>query len=82
MSKREKLLLRLNNLDTSLHYSELKKLLISYGYTAKETRNGSSHITFRKSGYLPVTIPRHGDIDKVYIELVKTAIEGGNKYEK
>ena len=47
---------------TSLHtewYDELKKILEAYGYSAKETSGGSSHITFRKKGCNNITIPRH-----------------------
>ena len=38
-------------------------------------RNGSSHCTFRKSECMPITIPRHEPIKKVYIEMVRKIIE-------
>lgn len=38
-------------------------------------RGGSSHYTFRKSGYSPITIPKHKSIKKVYIEMVREVVE-------
>ena len=40
-----------------------------------ETKGGSSHVTFRKEGKMPITIPRHGKIKKVYVMLVRKAVE-------
>lgn len=31
-------------------------------------RSGSSHYTFRKQGRMPITIPKHEPIKKVYVE--------------
>ena len=88
MSKWEKLINRLYDLDPSLRYEELEKILISYGFEKHETKGGSSHITFRKQGMNPITIPRHSPLKKQYILLVKNAIEyvqyeknGGNDNE-
>ncbi len=41
----------------------------------KQPRDGSSHCTFRKPGCAPITIPRHEPIKRVYVELVRNAIE-------
>lgn len=38
-------------------------------------RGGSSHFTFRKVGYPPITIPKHKPIKKVYIEMVREVVE-------
>ena len=38
-------------------------------------KGGSSHFTFRKAGCPPITIPKHGTIKKVYVEMVKSVIE-------
>lgn len=38
-------------------------------------RRGSSHYTFRKPGYRPITIPKHEPIKKVYVEMVKIIVE-------
>lgn len=75
MSKWEKLLLRLFSLSRDLRFAELQKILESYGYKMKNPKSGSSHFTFRKSGCPPITIPKHEPIKKVYIKLVKKAVE-------
>ena len=33
-------------------------------------RSGSSHYTFRKQGRMPITIPKHEPIKKVYVEML------------
>lgn len=38
-------------------------------------RGGSSHYTFLKAGYPPITIPKHKPIKKVYIEMVREVVE-------
>lgn len=75
MSKWLKLLERLYDLDTNLRYEQLAKILKEYGYRASETSGGSSHITFRKKGCQPITIPRHNPIKKAYIETVRDIID-------
>ena len=75
MSKWEKLIDRLYNLDRSLRYDELSKILENCGYKGKETGGGSSHITFRKKGRTPITIPRHGRIKEAYIKIIRSAVE-------
>ena len=37
---------------------------------------GSSHYTFRKANCMPITIPKHKPIKKVYVKKVKEVIEG------
>ena len=75
MSKWDKLLSRILSLDNELRFQELKKVLEYYGYEMNSPRGGSSHCTFRKKGKLPITVPRHEPIKKVYVMMVKTVIE-------
>ena len=75
MSKFEKLLQRIKNLDNGLRFEELKIVLESLGYEMNSPRGGSSHCTFRKKGHIPITIPKHEPIKIVYIRLVKDAVE-------
>jgi len=42
----------------------------------KGPSSGSSHMTFRKAGKNPITIPRHDPIKRSYVEKVKSVIEG------
>ena len=75
MSQWEKLLNKLKSTPYEMRYEDFKKVLEYYGYAPVETKGGSSHITFRKAGCLPITIPRHGRIKREYIELVKAVVE-------
>ena len=38
-------------------------------------RGGGSHYTFRKQGCMPITIPKHEPIKKVYVEMVRQIVE-------
>lgn len=58
-----------------LRFEELRKILESYGYEMNAPKGGSSHYTFRKAGYPPITIPKHKSIKKVYIEMVREVVE-------
>ena len=75
MSQFEKLLQRIHDLSKELRFDEVRKVLEAYGYTMTTPRSGSSHYTFRKPGCNPITIPKHEPIKKVYVLLVKEAIE-------
>ena len=80
MSKWDKLLSRILSLDNELRFQELKKVLEYYGYEMNSPRGGSSHCTFRKKGKLPITVPRHEPIKKVYV-MIKTVIEEEMNHE-
>ena len=75
MSKWDKLIMRIRNLSSDLRFDELRKILENYGYEMNAPRSGSSHYTFRKYGCMPITIPKHEPIKKVYIEMVKQIVE-------
>ena len=75
MSRWEKLLERLYTLPTDMRFGELQKILRACGYDESVPHGGSSHHTFRKQGRMPITIPVHGKIKRVYVELVKEAVE-------
>lgn len=75
MSQWDKLLDRMRRLSPDLRFEELKKILESYGYVMSAPKGGSSHYTFRKAGYPPITIPKHKPIKKVYIEMVREVVE-------
>ena len=75
MSKWEKLLARICALSKDLRFDELRKVLESCGYEMNAPKKGSSHYTFRKCGCMPVTIPKHEPIKKVYVQKVKELIE-------
>lgn len=66
----------------NLRFDELRKVLESYGYVMNTPRRGSSHYTFRKKGCQPITIPKHGPIKKVYVELVRQIVESEAKNDE
>lgn len=76
MSKFDKLLSQILSLSKDLRFEEIKKVLEFYGYTMNAPRSGSSHYTFRKDGCMPITIPKHEPIKKVYVKMVKDIVEG------
>ena len=75
MSKWDKLLLKIKFLSNDLRFEEVKKVLESYGYKGEMQTSGSSHVTFRKSVCMPITIPKHEPIKIVYIKKVKRVVE-------
>lgn len=75
MSKWDKLLSKICSLSKNLRFNELRKVLESYGYQMDAPKSGSSHYTFRKHGCLPITIPKHEPIKKIYVEMVKQIVE-------
>lgn len=82
MSKWDKLLARICALSKDLRFEELRKVLESYGYEMTAPRSGSSHYTFRKAGCMPITIPKHEPIKKVYVEMVRQIVESEVKNDE
>ncbi len=72
MSQLEKQLLKLISVPKEMRYEEIKNILERFGFIGIEV--GSSHITYRKDGYPNITIPRHGNIKRMYIRLVRDVI--------
>ena len=64
MSKWDKLIARICNLSKDLRFTQLQKVLETYGYRMDAPRSGSSHYTFRKQGKSPITIPIIEDQDE------------------
>ena len=81
MSQFDKLLQRIKSLDNNMRFDEIRKILEAYGYTMNGPGSGSSHRTFRKKGCIPITIPIHNPIKRVYVEKVRDALEEEN-YEE
>lgn len=78
MLKWDKLISRVCSLSADMRFSELQKILESYGYTIHAPRSGSSHYTFRKPGKSPITIPKHEPIKRIYLEMVREVVEEEN----
>lgn len=75
MTSFDKLIDKILNLSNGLRFSEIKKVLEKFGYVMSSPSGGSSHFIFRKKGRIPITIPKHEPIKRVYVEIVKVAIE-------
>ena len=81
-SKWDKLLARICTLSKDIRFDELRKVLERYGYEMNAPRSGSSHYTFRKKGCMPITIPKHEPIKKVYVEMVKQIVESEKRNDE
>lgn len=79
MLKWDKLIFKISTLSKELRFSELRKVLESYGYVMNYPKGGSSHYTFRKKGCMPITIPKHEPIKRVYVEMVRLIVEKEEK---
>ena len=77
MSQWDKLLARICALSKDLRFDELRKVL-----EMTAPRSGSSHYTFRKAGCMPITIPKHEPIKKVYVEMVRQIVESEAKNDE
>ena len=75
MSKWSKLINQIIELDRNLRYDELSRALRKMGYSSSQPRGGGSHVTFRKEGRYPITIPKGDPVNIAYIELVRDAVE-------
>ena len=82
MSKWDKLIARICTLSKDLRFDELRKVLEGYGYEMNAPRSGSSHYTFRKQDCMPITIPKHEPIKKVYVEMVRQIVESEAKNDE
>jgi predicted RNA binding protein YcfA (HicA-like mRNA interferase family) len=75
MSQWNKLIDQILKEDKNLRYDDLSKALQKIGYKLNQPRGGSSHVTFRKTGKYPITIPRGNPVNAVYIKLVREVVE-------
>ena len=68
MSKWDKLILKISALSKDLRFSELRKVLESYGYVMKNPK-----------GCMPITTLKHEPIKRVYVEMVRLIVEKEEK---
>ena len=70
MSKLEKLLQRIINNPKTVRFEELNKILISQGFTCRQSGKGTSHYYYKKAGY-NISIPYNKPyILEVYVKKV------------
>ena len=82
MAQWEKLLEKIKSLDNNMRFSELAKVLKTYGYILTSPRSGSSHYTFRKKGCNPITILNRAPIKSIYVRMVKEVVEAEENNQK
>ena len=68
MSKWDKLIARICNLSKDLRFTQLQKVLETYGYRMDANSSGSSINTIRNQGKSQITIPKNEPIKYEYEE--------------
>ena len=74
MAAFNKLMQKVLDKHKGLRFEDLEKVLTYIGYKMGKPRGGSSHRTFRKAGYPPVTIPDKSPINSVYVNIVRNVL--------
>lgn len=67
--------------DPNLRFEDLSKALQKMGYVLHQPHSGGSHYTFRKPEYLPITIPKHKSLKRVYVSMVAEIVKEQLKEE-
>lgn len=73
MSSWDKLLDRILGMAADVRFTELRRVLEAYGYTMG-SHSGGSHVTFRKPGCAPITVPRHDPVKPAYVRMVRDVV--------
>ena len=73
MSSWDKLLGRILGMSADVRFAELRRVLEAYGYTMGP-HAGGSHVTFRKPGCTPITVPRHDPVKPAYVRMVRDIV--------
>ena len=74
MSAWDKLIKNILKASKDVRFEELKKVLERYGYEMKQPKGGSSHVTFRKAGRSPITMPTGYPVNIAYIKMVRDVV--------
>ena len=63
-------------------FDDLRRLLESFGYECRQPRGGSSHYVFRKSGTMPISVPKDRPVNRKYVRVVIDLLNLEEWYEK
>ncbi len=63
-------------------FTELRRLLEGFGYECRQPRGGSSHYIFRKSGSMPISVPKDKPVNRKYVTQVINLLDLEEWYEK
>ena len=67
LSKQEKQLQAMRNNLKNVRFETIQKVLLSYGFTEKKPRSGSSHYTYCK-GIYRITVPKDYPVNQIYVK--------------
>lgn len=81
MSKNEKQLQKIKNNPTNVKFETLQSILISYGFSERIPKSGSSHHTFTYKEYI-ITIPKKKPVKTIYVKKVLSILEDLNLIDK
>lgn len=54
----------------NVDFEDLKRLLEGFGFVCHQPGGGSSHYTFRKSGEMPITVPKKKPVNAPYVRAI------------
>ena len=74
MSKKDKLLLKLRNNPTNVKFETLRTILLSYGFSERQPRGGSSHYTYTLDEFI-ITVPKKKPLKAIYVKNVLRIID-------
>jgi hypothetical protein len=63
-------------------FAVLSRLLEGFGYECRQPRGGSSHYIFRKSGSMPISVPKDKPVNRKYVTQVINLLDLEEWYEK
>jgi hypothetical protein len=63
-------------------FNELRRLLEGFGYECRQPGGGSSHYVFRKTGSMPISVPKDRPVNKKYVAVVIDLLDLEEWYEK
>jgi len=74
VTQQEKIFYRIKNNPTNVRFATIEHLLITAGFSKRQTKKGSSHICFKKNQHL-ITIPKSKPIKECYVKDVIALLE-------
>ncbi len=66
----------------AVDFEVLSRLLEGFGFDRRQPSGGSSHYIFRKSGTMPISVPKDKPVNKKYVTQVIQLLNLEEWYEK
>jgi len=74
-SRQERLYAQVSGNRKNCSFDDLARLLEAYGFESRRKRSGTSHVTFKRPGRNPITVPRARPVKEHYVDVVLEAID-------